>query len=169
MNHTQPFRVGVLGLLLLSSAGCASRTAAGADAPAGSQQMDISPASARPPSRGPAANFAGSATITTLFAATDKRRAAAASVTFDPGARSAWHSHPAGQTLVVTTGSGWIQQWGGPKRTLNAGDVVWTPPGVKHWHGATATQAMTHIAIQEHVDGKVVSWMELVSDEEYRK
>ena len=95
-----------------------------------------------------------------LFAATDHTRATGGHVTFEPGARTAWHTHPAGQTLIVTSGIGWVQQWGGEKREIRPGDVIWTPPGVKHWHGATATNGMSHIAIQEQVDGKVVDWME---------
>jgi quercetin dioxygenase-like cupin family protein len=89
-------------------------------------------------------------------------------VTFEPGARTAWHRHPLGQTLIVTAGSGWVQQWGGQIQEIRQGDVVWIPPGQKHWHGATATTAMTHIAIQEQLDGKVVEWMEKVSEEQYR-
>jgi quercetin dioxygenase-like cupin family protein len=89
-------------------------------------------------------------------------------VSFEPCARSAWHTHSAGQILFVTSGVGWIQEWGGSKREIRAGDVIWTPPGVKHWHGGTATSPMTHIEIQEHVNGKVVDWMEQVSDEQYR-
>lgn len=103
-----------------------------------------------------------------LFAATANTRATGGHVTFEPGARSAWHTHPAGQTLIVTSGIGWVQQWGGERREIKPGDVIWTPPGVKHWHGATATNGMRHIAIQEQVDGKVVDWMEQVSDEQYR-
>ena len=89
-------------------------------------------------------------------------------MTFEPGARTAWHRHPLGQTLIVTAGSGWVQQWGGQIQEIRQGDVVWIPPGQKHWHGATATTAMTHIAIQEQLDGKVVEWMEKVSEEQYR-
>jgi quercetin dioxygenase-like cupin family protein len=89
-------------------------------------------------------------------------------VTFEPGARSAWHTHPVGQTLVITSGLGWVQQWGGPKQEVRAGDVVWFPPSIKHWHGASATIAMTHIAIQETVDGRNVDWLEQVSEEQYR-
>lgn len=103
--------------------------------------MEISAAGSRAEAKGDAANFTGSVTIAPLFSATPPTRASGASVTFDPGARSAWHSHPAGQTLIVTAGTGWIQQWGGTKRELKVGDVVWTPPGVKHWHGATSTAA----------------------------
>jgi quercetin dioxygenase-like cupin family protein len=133
-----------------------------------SQRMVITRAGAQPSSRGPAANFTGSVVVTPLFAATESTHAAAASVSFEPCARSAWHTHPAGQTLIVTSGVGWIQEWGSSKREVRAGDVIWTPPGVKHWHGATVTSPMTHIAIQEHVNGKVVDWMEQVSDEQYR-
>jgi quercetin dioxygenase-like cupin family protein len=88
-------------------------------------------------------------------------------VTFEPCARSAWHTHPAGQTLIVTSGVGWVQEWGGERREIKQGDVIWTPPDVKHWHGACATQAMTHIAIQEHVNGRAVEWMAQVSDAQY--
>ena len=93
---------------------------------------------------------------------------AGASVTFEPGARTAWHTHPLGQTLIVTAGRGLAQRWGGPIEEIRPGDVIWIPPGEKHWHGAAATTAMTHLAIQEHLHGKVVDWMERVSDEEYR-
>ncbi|OLC39298.1 MAG: cupin [Gemmatimonadetes bacterium 13_1_40CM_4_65_7] len=90
-------------------------------------------------------------------------------VTFEPGARTAWHTHPLGQTLIVTAGTGWVQEWGGPTEEIREGDVVWIPPGQKHWHGATPTGTMTHIAIQEFLDGKNVNWMETVSDEQYRR
>ena len=123
----------------------------------------------QPATPGQAENFTGSAMVTPLFQATETTRAAGASVTFQPGARTAWHSHPAGQTLIVTSGTGWVQQSGGPKQEIKAGDVVWTPPGVKHWHGATTSQAMTHIAIQEQVNGKVVDWQEHVTEEQYRR
>lgn len=119
-------------------------------------------------SKGPEANFTGQVSVEMLFPANAPARAAGASVTFEPGARSAWHTHPLGQTLIVTSGTGWVQQEGGQKQEIKPGDVVWTPPGVKHWHGATATDRMTHIAIQEALDGKMVEWMEKVSDEQYR-
>jgi quercetin dioxygenase-like cupin family protein len=90
-------------------------------------------------------------------------------VTFEPGARSAWHTHPFGQILIVTDGTGWIQQWGNPIEEIRKGDVAWIPPGVKHWHGATPNTAMTHVAIQEQLDGKAVVWMEKVTEEQYRK
>ena len=104
-----------------------------------------------------------------LFQAPDPAMVQGASVTFEPGGRTAWHTHPLGQTLIVTAGCGWVQREGGPIEEIRPGDVVWFPPGEKHWHGATPTTAMTHIAIQEKLDGKVVDWMEQVSDEQYRK
>ncbi len=103
-----------------------------------------------------------------LHDAPDPARVFCASVTFEPGARTAWHTHPLGQTLIVTSGCGWAQTLGGPKEEIKPGDVVWIPPGEKHWHGATATTAMTHIAIQEHVGGKAVDWLEKVSDEDFQ-
>ena len=106
--------------------------------------------------------------IDPLFQAQDPARVAGASVTFEPGARTAWHTHPLGQTLIVTAGSGLTQRWGGPIEPIRPGDVVWFPPGEKHWHGATPTTAMTHIAVQEKVNGKAVDWMEQVSDDQYQ-
>ncbi len=102
-----------------------------------------------------------------LMGARTQTRVGAGHVTFEPGARSAWHTHPAGQILIVTSGTGWVQDWGGEKREIKPGDVVWIPPGVKHWHGATATNAMRHIAVQETIDGRNVDWMEKVTDEQY--
>lgn len=113
-------------------------------------------------------NFVGNARIDPLFAARAPSTVSAGAVTFQPGARSAWHTHPKGQTLVVTAGTGWVQQAGGEMTLIKPGDVIWTPPGVKHWHGATATSGMTHIAIQEAVDGKNVEWLEPVSDTQYQ-
>ena len=107
--------------------------------------------------------------IDPLFKANDPSRTSGASVTFEPGARTAWHTHPLGQTLIVTAGCGWVQQWGGQIEEIRQGDVVRIPPGQKHWHGATATTGMTHIAIQEQLDGKAVEWMEKVRDEQYRR
>jgi quercetin dioxygenase-like cupin family protein len=103
-----------------------------------------------------------------VFRAKRQRVSAEAFVTFEPGARTAWHTHPLGQTLIVTSGQGWVQVEGGPKEEIRPGDIIWFAPGEKHWHGATATTAMTHIAIAEALDGKVVDWMEHVSDEQYR-
>ena len=116
----------------------------------------------------PGGFFTGSAGVDRLFPAQEPSRAAVASVTFEPGARTAWHSHPLGQTLVVTEGTGWVQGWGGKVQEIRAGDVVHTPPNQKHWHGATATTRMTHISVVEHLDGKNVEVMEAVSDEQYR-
>lgn len=118
--------------------------------------------------KGPAENFSGSVVVTPLFGKTEHTHAAAALVSFEPCACSAWHTHPAGQTLIVTSGVGWVQQWGQLKREIRPGDVIWTPPGVKHWHGATSTTPMAHIAVQEAVNGKVVDWLEKVSDDVYR-
>ena len=112
--------------------------------------------------------FTGTVRIDPLFQAPDPALVQGASVTFEPGARTAWHTHPLGQTLIVTAGSGLAQRWGGPIEEIRLGDVVWFSPGEKHWHGATPATAMTHIAIQEKRDGKVVDWMEQVSDEQYR-
>jgi quercetin dioxygenase-like cupin family protein len=131
--------------------------------------MEIKRNGTQPSAKGPDEYFTGNVRIDPLFEAPDPARARGASVTFEPGARSAWHTHPLGQILIVTTGRGWVQQEGGEKQEIRPGDVVWTPPGVKHWHGATTTTSMTHIAIQEALNGKVVEWMEKVSDEQYRK
>jgi quercetin dioxygenase-like cupin family protein len=106
--------------------------------------------------------------IDPLFNPPAPARALGVSVTFEPGARTAWHTHPLGQTLIVTAGCGWAQRWGGPVEEIRPGDAIWFPPGEKHWHGATATTAMTHIAIQEHLNGKTADWMEQVSDEQYK-
>ena len=130
--------------------------------------MAIKRNGSQPSSQGPAEFFTGTARIDPLFQAPAPARATGASVTFEPGARSAWHTHPLGQTLIVTAGLGWTQCWGGSKQEIRPGDVIWCPPGVKHWHGATAATAMTHIAIQERdADGKVVDWLEQVSDEQF--
>jgi quercetin dioxygenase-like cupin family protein len=131
--------------------------------------MEIKRIGSQPSGKGPADYFTGTVRIDPLFQAPDPARGAGASVTFEPGARTAWHAHPLGQTLIVTAGVGWVQRWGGPVEEIRPGDVVWFPPGEKHWHGATPTTAMTHIAIQERLDGKVVDWMEQVSDDQYRK
>ncbi len=118
---------------------------------------------------GPAANFTGSVRVDAPFQGAAPARVGGATVTFEPGARTAWHTHPLGQTLIVTSGAGRVQQWNGPVQEIRAGDTVWIPPGVKHWHGAAPTTAMAHIAIAENLDGKVVEWMEKVSDGQYGK
>jgi quercetin dioxygenase-like cupin family protein len=130
--------------------------------------MEIKRAGSQPSTKGPADWFTGTVRIDPLFSTPDPARAAGASVTFEPGARTAWHTHPLGQTLVVTFGCGRAQRWGGPVEEIRPGDVVWFPPGEKHWHGAAPTTAMTHIAIQERLDGKAVDWMEKVTDEQYQ-
>ncbi|HEY1232224.1 MAG TPA: cupin domain-containing protein [Candidatus Binatia bacterium] len=130
--------------------------------------MEVKRSGSQPSGKGPADFFTGNVRIDPLFEAPDPARTRGASVTFAPGARSAWHTHPLGQTLIVTSGCGWVQSEGSPKMEIRAGDVVWCPPNEKHWHGATPTAAMTHIAIQEALDGKVVEWMEKVTDEQYQ-
>ena len=130
--------------------------------------MQITRVGTQPSVKGPEDWFTGSVRIDSLFAANVARRAAAAAVTFEPGARTAWHTQPLGQTLIVTAGCGWVQREGGFIEEIHPGDVIWFEPNEKHWHGATATNGMTHIAIQENLNGKVVEWMEKVSDEEYR-
>lgn len=129
--------------------------------------MDVIRNGTQPSGKGPSDWFSGAVRIDPVFAANEARRAAAASVTFEPGARTAWHTHPRGQTLIVTAGLGLVQREGGRVEEIRPGDVVWFEPGEKHWHGASQTTAMTHIAIHEHVDGKVVDWMEHVTDEQY--
>ena len=131
--------------------------------------MEITKAGSQPSVRGPSDWFTGTVRIDPLIQTPDPALVQAASVTFEPGARTAWHTHPLGQTLIVTSGCGWAQREGGPVEEIRPGDVVWIPPGEKHWHGATPTTAMTHIAIQEKLEGKVVEWMEQVGEGEYRK
>ena len=129
--------------------------------------MEIKKSGSQPSGKGPAEYFPGTGRIDPLFQAPEPARSLGVSVTFEPGARTAWHVHPLGQTLIVTAGSGLVQSFGGPAEQIRPGDVIWCPPGEKHWHGATATAAMTHIAIVEQLEGKAVLWMEKVSDEEY--
>ena len=132
------------------------------------QTVEITRSGSQPITEGSADSFTGSVRINPLFAAHDPSRVSGAGVTFEPSAPTAWHTHPLGQTLIVTAGVGWVQQWGGQIQAIRPGDVVQIPPGVKHWHGATATTAMTHIALQEQLKGKVVDWLEQVSDEQYQ-
>jgi quercetin dioxygenase-like cupin family protein len=131
--------------------------------------MQITRNGSQPSRKGPADWFTGTVRIDPLFQALDPARGSGASVTFEPGARTAWHTHPLGQTLIVTSGLGWVQREDGPIEEVRPGDVVWFAPGLKHWHGATPAMAMTHIAIQEAQDGKVVDWLEKVTDEQYRQ
>lgn len=129
--------------------------------------MEIKRIGSQPSGQGSAEYFTGAVRIDPLFSPPEPARVAMALVTFEPGARTAWHTHPLGQTLIVTSGCGWAQRAGGPVETVRPGDVVWFAPGEKHWHGATATTAMSHIAIQERLDGRAVDWLEPVSDEQY--
>ena len=131
--------------------------------------MKITRVGSQPSAKGPADWFTGAVRIDPLFQTEAPARGAGASVTFEPGARTAWHTHPLGQTLIVMAGLGWVQREDGPVEEIRPGDVIWFSPGEKHWHGASPTTAMTHIAIQEGLDGKVVDWMEQVSDAQYRK
>src|SRR5262245_65836348 len=131
--------------------------------------MEIKRSGSQPSRPGPADYFTGTVRLDPLFRAPDPSRVGGNSVTFEPGARTAWHTHPFGQTLIVTFGCGWTQREGGPIEEIRPGDVIWFAPGEKHWHGATPTTAMTHIAIQEALDGKVVEWMEHATDKQYRK
>ena len=131
--------------------------------------MEIKRSGSQASEKGPSDWFTGTVRLDPLFRTPDPARAAGASVTFEPGARTAWHTHPLGQTLIVTGGCGRVQRWGGPIEEIRPGDVVWIAPAEKHWHGASPTTAMTHIAIQESFNGKNVDWMEKVSDDQYRK
>ncbi|HDS9359204.1 TPA: cupin domain-containing protein [Enterobacter chengduensis] len=129
--------------------------------------MKIIRSGSLPSARGPEAWFTGTVRIDAPFQATEPAKVGGATVTFEPGARTAWHTHPLGQTLIVTQGRGWLQEWGKVAEPLNAGDIAWIEPGVKHWHGASAETAMTHIAIAESVNGSPVEWLEKVTDEQY--
>ena len=154
-------------------AGLAAARIAAAQTPAVTTQgrneaMQITRAGSQPSRPGPAEYFTGAVRVDPVFPVREPSRVSAGHVTFEPGARSAWHTHPLGQTLIITSGLGWVQREGGPIEEVRPGDVVWFPPGLKHWHGATPTIAMTHIAIQETLNGKNVDWIEKVSDEQYR-
>jgi len=131
--------------------------------------IDIKRNGSRPSQKGAQDWFTGTVRIDPLFTAPEPARVTGAQVTFEPGARTAWHTHPHGQTLIVTSGLGWVQREGGPVEEIRPGDVVWFSPGLKHWHGASSTTAMTHIAIQESLGGKAVDWLEKVTDQQYRK
>jgi len=131
--------------------------------------MEIRRGGSQPSNKGSEEYFTGAVRIDPLFQAPNPARVVGANVTFEPGARTAWRTHPLGQTLIVTAGCGWAQQHGGPVEEIRPGDVIWFPPGAKHWHGAAPTTAMTHFAIQEALNGKTVEWMEKVTDESYRR
>jgi len=166
----------VVTMSLLASAAAHTNTVlAQAASPAspgaaqGQGELRITRAGSQPSARGSAQYFTGSVRVDMLFPATAPSRMTGGSVTFEPEARTAWHTHPVGQVLIVTAGVGWIQREGGPVEEMRPGDVVWIPPGVKHWHGAAATTGVTHIALTEEVNGQVATWMEKVSDEQYRR
>ncbi|GGF78224.1 (R)-mandelonitrile lyase [Alteromonas lipolytica] len=148
-----------LSVIMLLMTGMAAAQAAG--------KMEITPNGAQKAITGSDKVFSGISVVTPLVSPNKDSNVSAANVTFAPGARSAWHTHPAGQFLVVSAGQGYVQEWGEPKKVIKAGDVVWTPPGVKHWHGATETTSMTHMAIQQLVEGKNVVWGEKVTDKQY--
>lgn len=130
--------------------------------------MNISHSGSQPSRKGPADWFTGDVRIDAPFQATEPAKVGGAMVTFEPGARTAWHTHPLGQTLIVVQGRGWLQEWDKEPQALNPGDIAWIPPGVKHWHGASSTTAMVHIAIAEAENGSPVTWQEHVSDEQYQ-
>jgi quercetin dioxygenase-like cupin family protein len=154
--------------MLAASGGLVAVAAAGrAAAQDGPGRIVIARSGSQPSQRGPAEYFTGSVRIDSRFQASAPARVGGGTVTFEPGARTAWHTHPLGQTLIVTAGLGWVQREGGRKDQIRPGDVVWIPPDVKHWHGATAATAMTHIAVAEALDGKSVDWMEKVDDEQH--
>ena len=160
-----------LVLTAFASAGAAHATISSGETDQSSkpETITITRSGTKPSSRGPAEYFTGTARIAPLFNANAPSRANGASVTFEPKARTAWHTHPLGQTLIVTAGVGRVARWGEAAQEIRAGDVVWIPPGQKHWHGATPTTGLTHIAIQERVGGKNVEWLEHVTDEQYGK
>ena len=157
------------GLAALATGSAAAQQSA-TDLPATrkNRTMEIKRSGSQPSAKGPADYFTGAVRIDSRFQGSAPARVGGATVTFEPGARTAWHTHPLGQTLIVTSGCGWAQREGGPIEEIRPGDIVWFPPDEKHWHGATPTSAMTHIAIAESLDGKTVDWMEKVSDEQYR-
>lgn len=158
MNHFLRNLVVAASALLIAASALAQQ---------GAQTITIARSGSQPAREGPAENFTGSVRVDPLFAANEAARASGAYVTFQPGAHTAWHTHPRGQVLVVTAGAGRVQSWGGPVEEIGPGDVVRIPPGVKHWHGASPNSAITHLAIQEHADGKTVDWLEKVAAEQY--
>jgi quercetin dioxygenase-like cupin family protein len=160
---------GTGGPASLMAAGMRSYAGNAAEAKRRNGTMEIKRSGSQPSRKAPAEYFTGTVRQDPLFQAPDPARVACTSVTFEPAARTAWHTHPLGQTLIVTAGLGWAQREGGPVEEIRPGDVVWFPPGEKHWHGATPTTAMTHIAIQEALNGNAVDWLEKVSDAQYGK
>jgi quercetin dioxygenase-like cupin family protein len=162
-------QVIVTAALAAFAATSASAKSANAQRRSSDMDMDIKRNGSRPSAKGSPDWFTGSVRVDPLFQAPDPARVGGGQVTFEPGARTAWHTHPLGQTLIITAGLGWVQRDGGPVEEVRPGDVVWFPPGLRHWHGASPATAMTHIAIQESLNGKNVDWLEKVSDEQYRR
>ncbi len=167
MMKTVPAAMAALTALILS---CAFGTAcaAGQAQPKEPAGVTVARAGSQPSRAGPARNFTGAVRVDAPFQASAPGRVSGGTVTFEPAARTAWHVHPLGQTLIVTAGVGRVQQWGGAQQEIRPGDVVWIPPGAKHWHGATPSTGMSHIAITESLDGKSTDWMEKVSDAQYQ-
>ena len=161
--------LAVTGLAALAAAKAAGAQAPPAETKESKITMEITRSGSQPSTKGPPEYFTGSVRVDPLFRPHDPARTSGAYVTFEPGARTAWHTHPLGQTLIITAGSGWVQREGGAIEDVRPGDVVWFPAGLKHWHGATPATAMTHIAITETLNGNNVDWMEKVSDDQYRK
>jgi 4-carboxymuconolactone decarboxylase len=162
-RHLNFLPYSVLAASILAATVAWAQAASSAD----EAMIEISSSDSRSSSRGASTNFTGHAQVEQLFGARGSSRLTGGMVIFQPGARSSWHTHPLGQILIVTAGTGLVQQWGGPMRMMKAGDVVWIPAGVKHWHGATPNSSVTHLAIQEVANGKNVDWMEPVSDKQY--
>jgi quercetin dioxygenase-like cupin family protein len=162
----------MMSLTLFATASVAAdqvRVRPGAAPDESSSEVTITRSESQPPIKGPAERFTGTVWIESRFQGTEPARVGGGLVTFEPGARSDWHTHPLGQTLIVTSGTGWVQQQGRSVQEIKQGDIVWIPPGVKHWHGATPTTGMAHIAIAEALGGRAVDWMEKVSDAQYRR
>jgi 4-carboxymuconolactone decarboxylase len=158
----------VLTFSLLTSGPAFAQTGSPSGSGPGSQNIKVTRSGEQTSTQAPAEHFTGSASVNRFLIERGSSHTSGASVTFEPGSRTAWHSHPLGQTLIVTAGAGWVQQWGSQIQEIRPGDIVWIPPGIKHWHGATPRTSMTHIGIQESLDGKTVEWMERVTDEQYR-
>ena len=169
MMMTRRHVLGATGGFALAATGAAAAQGANSSTQARNAMMQIMRSGSRPSAKGPAEYFTGAVRVDPMFQAGDPARVSGGHVTFEPGARSAWHTHPLGQTLIVTSGLGWAQAEGRPIEEIRPGDVVWFPPGLKHWHGAAPTTAMTHIAITEFQNGKNVEWLEKVSDAQYRR
>lgn len=163
----RPITATILSGLLLAAAAVPRGHAQSPPVPTAARIV-IARDGAGPARKAPAENFTGTVTVAPVFRAGDGSTTSGSFVTFQPGARTAWHTHPEGQTLIVTAGTGWVGGWGAPVREMRTGEVVRIPPGVKHWHGATQTSTMTHVAIQDSRDGKPVDWLEKVGDEQYR-